>query len=208
MEIAILVGAVVAWGVIHSWLASRLAKGLGRRLLGESGSRAYRLGYNAWAVGSFIPVLWLIRVLPDHILYFVGAPWLYVMIAGEIAAACLLTMALLATDPLHFAGLRQFIEQDRPPELVTHGFYRWVRHPLYFFGLLVIWLIPYMTINMLTVIATLTVYIFIGAWFEEQQLLREHGEEYRAYRAKTPMLIPGLRWRRSVPGPTRLRSKG
>lgn len=207
METAILIGAIVAWGAIHSWLASLAAKGIWRRFLGAPGSRAYRLGYNAWALVSFIPVLWLMRVLPDRVLYFVGVPWRYVMIAGEIAAACLLFLAVLPTDPLHFAGVRQLLQDDVPPRLVTDGFYQWVRHPLYLFGLLILWLSPLMTINVLTVISGLTAYVFIGARFEEQRLLREFGEDYRAYRERTPMLIPWLRSRRTEEGRTRPTSK-
>jgi protein-S-isoprenylcysteine O-methyltransferase Ste14 len=208
MEIAILVGAIATWGVIHSWLASLAAKRLWGQILGEPGSRAYRLGYNALAAVSFIPILWLTRVLPDRILYFVGAPWRYLMIGGEVVAACLLGLALLATDPLHFIGLRQVMERDSPYGLVTDGFYRWVRHPLYLFGLVILWLTPFMTRNMLTVIIALTVYVFIGAWFEEQRLLREFGDEYRAYQARTPMLMPGLRWRRGTPGESDTSPKG
>lgn len=199
MGIAILVGAIAIWGVIHSWLASLAAKRAWGRMVGEPGSRAYRLAYNAWAIVSFIPVLWLMRVLPDRILYVVGVPWRYLMIAGEVVAAGLLGLALLATDPLHFTGLRQVIERDSPSRLVTDGFYRWVRHPLYLFGLVILWLIPLMTINMLTVIIALTVYVFIGAWFEEQRLLREFGDDYRAYLDRTPMLVPGLHRRKGAP---------
>lgn len=44
------------------------------------------------------------------------------MIGGEVVAACLLGLALLATDPLHFIGLRQVMERDFPYGLVTDGF--------------------------------------------------------------------------------------
>jgi protein-S-isoprenylcysteine O-methyltransferase Ste14 len=40
----------------------------------------------------------------------------------------------------------------------------------------------------------LSVYIIIGTLLEEQKLIREIGEPYRAYRKKVPMLIP---WKKS-----------
>jgi protein-S-isoprenylcysteine O-methyltransferase Ste14 len=208
MAIAILVGAIAAWGVVHSWLASLAAKRAWGRLLGEPGSRAYRLGYNVWAVLSFIPVLWLVRVLPDRTLYFVGSPWRYVMLAVEAAAACLLGLSLLETDPLHFIGLRQVIQPDSASRLVTHGFYGWVRHPLYLFGLMILWLTPFMSVNVLTLIIALTVYVLIGARFEERRLMYEFGVQYRAYQERTPMLVPGLRWGRRPPGQTGRPPKG
>jgi protein-S-isoprenylcysteine O-methyltransferase Ste14 len=39
-----------------------------------------------------------------------------------------------------------------------------------------------------------TIYIFIGAYFEERKLLREYGEVYAEYKSRTPMLIPWLKF--------------
>ena len=68
-----------------------------------------------------------------------------------------------------------------------------MRHPLYTFGLLIIWLTPVMTYNMLILYFVLTLYIIIGAYFEEQKLLREFGQAYATYQSNTPMLIPKLK---------------
>jgi protein-S-isoprenylcysteine O-methyltransferase Ste14 len=42
----------------------------------------------------------------------------------------------------------------------------------------------------------LTVYIFVGAGFEERRLLSEFGADYASYRSQTPMILPGLNLRR------------
>jgi protein-S-isoprenylcysteine O-methyltransferase Ste14 len=65
-----------------------------------------------------------------------------------------------------------------------------VRHPLYTAGLLFIWLIPVMTANLLALNIGLTMYLIIGALFEERKLVREFGEAYIQYRKNTPMLVP------------------
>jgi len=70
--------------------------------------------------------------------------------------------------------------------------YRVVRHPLYTFSLLFIWLSPSVSQNSLTVYIGATLYTLIGAYFEERKLLREFGEAYAIYKNTTPMLIPGL----------------
>jgi protein-S-isoprenylcysteine O-methyltransferase Ste14 len=84
-------------------------------------------------------------------------------------------------------------ESNEPAQLKTGGLYRYIRHPLYLMGLVFIWLFPYMTGNILVFNLSLTLYILIGVFFEERKLRREFGQEYSAYAARTPMLIPFLK---------------
>jgi len=132
-------------------------------------------------------------VLSDRVLYQIPAPWVYLSLAGQIVALVLLIVGVLQTDTLSFVGLRQLFEgKERPSKMVTQGLYRWVRHPLYTAALLFIWLTPVMSENILVVIISATIYIFVGAWFEERKLEREFGAAYAEYKTVTPMLIPGL----------------
>jgi protein-S-isoprenylcysteine O-methyltransferase Ste14 len=87
-----------------------------------------------------------------------------------------------------------FVEEEDAGQLVTHGLYRVVRHPLYTFSLLFLWLTPTMSVNSLTLYLGATLYILVGAYFEERKLLRDFGTAYADYKRKTPMLIPGLRF--------------
>jgi protein-S-isoprenylcysteine O-methyltransferase Ste14 len=185
-----LIVAIAAWGVVHSWLASVGVKAFIRGRLGDGAGRAYRIVYNVFSVVSFAPILILVRILPDRPLYSVPSPWQYLMLAGQALAVILLIVALLQTDTVSFVGLRQIVEGEKPSQLVTSGFYRWVRHPLYLFGLLILWLTPKMTLNMLVAYLSLTAYLLIGALFEERKLTREFGAAYAEYKRRTPMLIP------------------
>ena len=123
----------------------------------------------------------------------IPAPWMFFLLAGQAGAALCLLMAVLQTDTLHFVGVRQLSTRPSPSELNTRGFYRLVRHPLYLFGLLFLWLTPIMSVNLLTVFIVLSIYLFVGASFEERRLLSEFGTQYDEYRQRTPMIIPGLR---------------
>lgn len=114
------------------------------------------------------------------------------MLAGQGISVLLLIVAVLQTDTLSFVGLRQVFSDEKKGKLVTSGLYRFVRHPLYTFGLLILWLSPSMTINSLIVYILLTIYILLGAYFEERKLLREFGQAYADYKLSTPMLIPGM----------------
>jgi protein-S-isoprenylcysteine O-methyltransferase Ste14 len=187
-----LIFAITLWGIIHSITASLGFKQALRPLLGGL-MRGYRLLYNLFAAVSFLPILYLMFTLPDQVVYQVPSPWKILMIGGQALSGLCLLAAVLQTDPLSFIGIRQLFEEEKTGKLVTSGFYRYMRHPLYTFGLLLLWLSPSMTVNSLMVSLSLTLYILIGAYFEERKLLREFGEEYAAYKSATPMLIPRLK---------------
>ena len=190
MSIFILLLALALWGVVHSFLASHLAKDLFHLKMGNLDF--YRLAYNIFAAISFLPILYLMAILPDQLAYEVQSPWNMVMYGGQLLSVILLVTAFLQTDSLSFVGLRQLFEEEKSGALVTRGLYRVVRHPLYTFGLLFIWLTPTVSQNSLTVYIGATIYTLIGAYFEERKLMRDFGGEYAAYKQKTPMLISGL----------------
>jgi protein-S-isoprenylcysteine O-methyltransferase Ste14 len=188
MSIFILLLASAIWGVIHSFLASHLAKDLFRLKVG--GMDFYRLAYNVFAGISFLPILYLMATLPNQRVYEVPSPWNLVMFGGQLLSIILLLVAFLQTDSLSFIGLRQLFEKEESGALVVHGLYKTVRHPLYTFSLLFLWLTPSVSQNSLTVYIGSTFYILIGAYFEERKLLREFGAAYARYQKSTPMLIP------------------
>ena len=185
--------SLLLWGMIHSILASNAFKQWLTRLVGQRLMRGYRLSYNAFSLLSFLPILYLVAALPDAPLYSVPAPISYAMFLGQGLAALLLLVGVLQTDTLAFVGLRQLIQEERPAKFVTNGLYRLVRHPLYTAGLLFLWLSPQVTVNSFTLYVGATVYILIGAYFEERKLAREFGTAYTEYRSKTPMLIPWIK---------------
>jgi protein-S-isoprenylcysteine O-methyltransferase Ste14 len=187
--------AVLIYGFVHSLLASLGAKRLVRKWLGAGIDRWYRLAYNFHGTITFLPVLGLVAALPDRRLYSVPAPWAYLMAAGQLLAVIVLVVGLRQTGVWAFLGFRQFLDSSpvEPPRMVKNGLYAWVRHPLYLAGIVFIWLTPVMTGNLLALNVGITIYLIVGALYEERKLVKEFGEEYRQYRERTPMLIPGLR---------------
>jgi protein-S-isoprenylcysteine O-methyltransferase Ste14 len=196
-----LILSILVWGSLHSVFASLQFKALARRLLGPGVERVYRLGYNLFAGLSLLVVLVLAAFTADSNLYKVPLPWSVFMIAGEFLAGIALAVGFLQGHPFEFLGLSQLGspigERDK---LTTTGLYRLVRHPLYTAGLLLIWLDPRMTVNLLVMDLALTAYILIGAHLEERKLRTEFGQEYEAYMAATPMFVPFLRGNKSRRG--------
>lgn len=191
MSILIISGSLLLWGLIHSLLASHVVK---NKLAKGIFKRGYRLFYNIFSLLSFLPILYLVASLPDKALYSIPTPFSYGMLMGQALALVLLIVGVLQTDVLYFIGLRQLLEEDNPARFVTGGLYRFVRHPLYTTGLLLLWLSSTMTINTFTMAIGATIYILIGAYFEEKKLVREFGTGYEEYKSRTPMLIPFMKF--------------
>ncbi len=82
--------------------------------------------------------------------------------------------------------------------LTIRGPYRWIRHPLYFFILVIIWSCPDVTTDRLLFNILFTTWIVLGTHLEERDLVAEFGKTYRNYQNKVPMLIP---WRPHRPFP-------
>ncbi len=80
-------------------------------------------------------------------------------------------------------------------ELVVRGAYQWVRHPLMFFMLVLLWSNPEVSVDRMLFNVLWTVWLVIGAALEERDLYAEFGPPYRAYQHVVPMLLP---WRGPV----------
>jgi methanethiol S-methyltransferase len=78
----------------------------------------------------------------------------------------------------------------KPKRLRIRGPYRWVRHPLYFFIILMIWSCPDMTVDRLLFNLLWTAWIVVGTILEERDLIALFGEDYRVYQTEAPMIIP------------------
>ena len=102
------------------------------------------------------------------------------------------TKALGFFDPLGIKGILKHLHGKGPKEMpmTVKGPYRWVRHPLYLFVLIMIWSCPDLTLDRLLFNILWTAWIYMGALLEERDLVEDFGEAYRQYQSKVPMLIP------------------
>ncbi len=89
-------------------------------------------------------------------------------------------------------ALRAFDREkpDQSTPFTIRGPYRWVRHPLYLFSLVIIWSGPVFTADRLWYNLLWTIWIVIGARMEERDLVGCFGEAYRSYQQTVPMLLP------------------
>jgi protein-S-isoprenylcysteine O-methyltransferase Ste14 len=203
-SVVAIIGYAALYGVVHSWLASERMKDSTRRAFGPTTDRWYRVAYNVLAGVTLLPLLPMLVWLPDRVLYTFPPPWLWLALLGQLVALVGIAYGLWLTNIWHFLGLCQLLDLpddgrlNCKPPLVIFGLYRWVRHPLYFWGLVFIWLTPQMTVNRVALFAVLSVYLYVGTFFEEQRLVEEFGDAYRAYQRQVPRLLP---WRGPVGEP-------
>ena len=191
-DLALLLCYWLAYFALHSMLASL---GVKRYVAATRPALmpAYRLTFNGLSVLLLLPILWQMFQHPGPMLWHWqgSAAWLA---NGLALLACLgLIYSLKCYDTEEFLGLRQLRSHTQSVEDQEHfhlsPFHRFVRHPWYFFGLILVWTRD-MNASMLLSGTMITVYFIIGSRMEEMKLLIYHGDTYRRYMQHVPGLIP------------------
>ena len=169
--------------------------------------RSFRLNLARFIPDSYISAIYAISsgiVLIVVIVLWQGTPGtvahaegavrllLRAAFAASIAGFYLGVKSLGFFDPFGVGEILNHLRNTRPKKmfLSIRGPYRWVRHPLYLFVMIMIWSCPDLTLDRLLFNILWTAWIFIGTILEERDLLIEFGEAYRQYQRTVPMLIP------------------
>lgn len=144
-----------------------------------------------WQWRTMPTVVWDVTWQPGRVLIWVlfGLGW----------STVLLSTFLISHFDLF--GLRQVYLAWRGTPYTNLRFrtsmlYRAVRHPLMLGFLVAFWATPTMTAGHLLFAGATTAYILIAIQLEERDLTANLGDQYRDYRTRVPMLIPGMHRRR------------
>lgn len=195
-RMALLAAFWLAYFVLHSALASLRAKAWVSRHH-PRWVPLYRLGYNGFAALALLPILWLMYRHPGPTLWAWNGPWAW--LANGLALAAVLGFVRSARyyDTAEFSGMRQW---KTPPCRVEDQesfrispFHRHVRHPWYFFGLVLLWTRD-MSAALFVSALLMTAYLVVGAHLEEKKLIARFGDAYRHYMRRVPGLVP-LPWK-------------
>jgi len=191
---------IVAWGafaLFHSVTVSEPYGRWARGFLGDGRFRAYhRLLFTLYSAAATAAVLLYVRSLPDAPLYRLDGVSRYAFHTLQLCGAALLLWT--PWDLKEFIGLRQWERHrngdgeapGRNEHLFTGKGYGLVRHPLYLGCSLLLAFHPVQTRNSAATAAAVIAYFYIGTFFEERRLMRQFGEQYRAYQRRVPRFFP------------------
>lgn len=114
---------------------------------------------------------------------------LFILAAGGMAWGA---SVLHSFDPLGLQAIRAHgrNRESPAPRLAIRGPYRWVRHPLYSFSIVMIWSHPDFSVDRLLFNLLWTAWIFGATYLEEADLAAVFGEPYREYQRRVPRLFP------------------
>lgn len=124
----------------------------------------------------------------------VPAPWAWGLRGLQLAGAVMTVAAARHLDVFELAGVAQALGRSSSRHgLDDHGLYGFVRHPIYFSWLLLVWPAPVMTGTRLVFAITSTVYLLLAIPFEERDLRRTFGAAYDRYSARVRWrILPGV----------------
>jgi len=195
------VAAVLCWDAFLSFLFFLQHSGMVRRSFRArlkqfippwSYSAAYTIASSI--VLAAVVVLW--QPTGRHLVVLEGLPLRIVQAVSVVAVAFFFwgAIALKGFDPFGLTPIRTHLRgwEEPRPAFVANGPYRWVRHPLYFSILLLLWFSPGLTLDRLLFNILWTAWIWIATRWEERDLESDFGDAYRQYQKRVPMLIP---WR-------------
>lgn len=157
----------------------------------------YRLGFNVLAMLLILPLVAVVFLFPGEPLWQWQGGWFYLSSALALLAVAGFVYSLRYYDLAEFWGTRQLKEHNTSvhdqENFHISPLHRYVRHPWYFFALVIIWTRDISTVQLL-VYSLVSAYFILGSKLEEQKLIAYHGEVYRKYQQKVSSVIP-LPWK-------------
>lgn len=195
MGVALNLGLLLLFGLQHSIMARPRFKYWLARRLPEAAERSTFVLLSALAIG-LICLLWQpLGVTVWQVEQPLGRT---LLIGGYLVGWSVAVWSTFVIDHFELFGLRQAWRELRNqpvPEPVFRevSLYRRVRHPMQLGVLIGLWSAPIMSLSHLMLALGMTVYVLIGLYYEERDLVRELGGDYVDYRQRVPQLIP--RWK-------------
>jgi protein-S-isoprenylcysteine O-methyltransferase Ste14 len=185
---------VTAWCFLHSAMISISVTEYLKKSLG-SAFRFYRLISNIVSAITFVPVVMFANSVRTQPIFSWDGYLRTIQVVLLGMSGLLFFLGARHYDALQFFGIKQIQERTSKKAITDSGkldtseVLGIIRHPWYSASMLLIWA-GQMDVSAIIVNTILTFYLIIGTLLEERKLVREFGDEYRAYQKRVSMFIP------------------
>jgi methanethiol S-methyltransferase len=180
------------FAVQHSVMARPGFKRIWTRVVAHSVERST---YVLFSSALLALLCWCWRPIPG-VVWDISSPWLSIAIMAVFALGwAIVLFSSFLISHFELFGLRQAYLRLRgmdytPLSFTQRALYKVVRHPIMLGFVIAFWATPSMSIGHLVFAIATTGYIVVGILLEERDLMKCHGADYAAYRARVPMLFP------------------
>lgn len=138
---------------------------------------------------------WQWRPLPVPVWRIENALPAALLVGISLAGWGIALVSTFLIDHLELFGVKQSVayalgHKHEHPTFKERLLYKWVRHPLMLGFLIAFWATPTMSQGHLLFAVVTTAYVLLGLHIEERTLVYLHGDKYRDYQRRVPMLLP------------------
>ena len=187
-------GLITLFGLQHSVMARAGFKKWITRFLPEATERAT---YMLMSGIVTITAIYLWQPMPGTIWAVENPVAQFALWTAYALGWSYLFLATFVTNHFELMGLRQvylyFSNKPYTQLPFTRKFmYRYSRHPMMLGFLIGMWAVPAMSVSHFVMAMLLTVYIVIGVFLEERDLIKRFGTTYRHYKKEIAILIPKI----------------
>jgi len=184
-------GFLALFAVQHTIMARRSFKRWWTRIIP---AQLERSTFVLITCAILIGMMWQWRAMPGVVWHVDGA-FAMLLTGISLAGWGIVLLSTFLIDHFDLFGASQVVRhfQGKPaesPKFRERSFYKHVRHPLMLGFVIAFWFTPHMSVGHLFFAAMCTGYILVGLQVEERTLIAEHGQSYRDYKRRVPMLLP------------------
>ncbi len=190
--IATNLGLILLWGVQHSVMARPAFKKVWTSIIPEAMERSSYV-----LISGFVITILCLNWQPiDGMVWDIeNSAARIVLNTLHISGWAIAVIATFLINHFELFGLQQvwFNMKDKPEPAANYSekfLYKIVRHPLQMGFLMGLWFTPTMSMTLLYLSAMMTIYIFVGLHYEEQNLTESLGESYLDYKSRVRKIIP------------------